>query len=164
MAMVQTQSLLAAMQAQANANAQAQVQAQARAKQVMPSSLGGLLPTPLIPRTGGRDMQRQNRKRRNDGWNAGGNYGNKRERFDRNRGQQGNNRFGQNQQNRGKQGGGGPLGQQAKKAVTPDVKETKKDEDVEEEIQEEEEADKEGKHYSTFSSHHYCRIDCKCKG
>ncbi|XP_020608100.1 uncharacterized protein LOC110046740 isoform X2 [Orbicella faveolata] len=143
MAMVQTQSLLAAMQAQANANAQAQVQAQARAKQVMPSPLGGLLPTPLIPRTGGRDMQRQNRKRRNDGWGGGGNYGNKRERFDRNRGQQGNNRFGQNQQNRGRQGGGGAQSQQAKKAVTPDVKETTKDEDAEEEIQEEEEADKE---------------------
>ncbi|XP_078349676.1 uncharacterized protein LOC144634553 isoform X2 [Oculina patagonica] len=147
MAMVQTQSLLAAMQAQANANAQAQVQAQARGKQVMPSSLG-LLPTPLIPRTGGgRDMQnRQNRKRRNDGWGGGGNYGNKRERFDRNRGQQGNNRGGQNQQNRGRQGGGGPQSQQAKKATAPDEKETKKEEATEEEHHEEAEEDGEDAH------------------
>ncbi|KAJ7354958.1 hypothetical protein OS493_029067 [Desmophyllum pertusum] len=140
MAMVQTQSLLAAMQAQANANAQAQVHAQGRGKP-MPSPLGGLLPTPLIPRTDrARDMQRQNRKRRNDGWGGGGggNYGNKRERFDRNRGQQGNNRWGQNQQNRGRPGGVGAQNQQAKKAAAPDEKETKNNKAAEKELQEEE--------------------------
>lgn len=132
MAMVQTQSLLAAMQAQANANAQAQVQ---QAKRAMPNSLGGLLPTPLIPRTGGRDMQRQNRKRRNDGWGGGGNFANKRDRPDRNRGQQGFNR-GPNFQNRGRQFGGGAQNQQAKKATTITKEETK-NEANEEEVEEE---------------------------
>ena len=118
MAMVQTQSLLAAMQAQANANAQAQVQA--RAKQGMQSSMG-LLPTPLIPRNQSRDLQRQNRKRgRNDSW-GGGNQGNKRERFDHNRRQQG----GYRQQNRNRPN---QQSQQAKKTATPDKLETKKEE------------------------------------
>lgn len=132
MAMVQTQSLLAAMQAQANANAQAQVQ---QAKRAMPNSLGGLLPTPLIPRTGGRDMQRQNRKRRNDGW-GGGNFANKRDRPDRNRGQQGFNR-GSNFQNRGRQFGGGAQSHQAKKTTVTTKEETKDEEVNEEEVEEE---------------------------
>lgn len=138
MAMVQTQSLLAAMQAQANANAQAQVQ---QAKRAMPNSLGGLLPTPLIPRTGGRDMQRQNRKRRNDGW-GGGNFANKRDRPDRNRGQQGFNR-GSNFQNRGRQFGGGAQSHQAKK-TTVTTKEGTKDEEVNEEEVEEEDVEEGG--------------------
>lgn len=144
MAMVQTQSLLAAMQAQANANAQAQVQSQA--KRIMPNSLGGLLPTPLIPRTASRDMQRHNRKRRNDGW-GGGNYGNKRDRPDRNRWQPGFNR-GQNQQNRGRPYGGGVQNQQTKKAPATNKEETKNEEAVEEEI--EEEVEGEGKHGNSF--------------
>lgn len=128
MAMVQTQSLLAAMQAQANANAQAQVQA--RAKQ---GSAMGLLPTPLIPRNQSRDLQRQNRKRgRNDSWGGGGNYGNKRDRFDNNRRQQGGNMYrGHNQQNRGRQY---QQSQQVKKTGTPD-KEKEKTEAEEEEMQ-----------------------------
>ena len=145
MAMVQTQSLLAAMQAQANANAQAQVQA--RAKQGMQSSMG-LLPTPLIPRNQSRDLQRQNRKRgRNDSW-GGGNQGNKRERFDHNRRQQG----GYRQQNRNRPN---QQSQQAKKTATPDKQETKKEEAVtEEELHEEkDEATQGSKPFSQSDSH-----------
>ena len=145
MAMVQTQSLLAAMQAQANANAQAQVQA--RAKQGMQSSMG-LLPTPLIPRNQSRDLQRQNRKRgRNDSW-GGGNQGNKRERFDHNRRQQG----GYRQQNRNRPN---QQSQQAKKTATPDKQETKKEEAATEgELHEEEdEATQGSKPFSQSDSH-----------
>ena len=140
MAMVQTQSLLAAMQAQANA------QAQARAKQGMPNPLG-LLPTPLVPR--GRDMQRPNRKRKmSDGWGGGGNLSYKRDRFDRNRGQQVNRPRGQNQSYRGRQSGGMAQNQQARKTSTVAAKEavpedTKEEEPEEEE--EEEELEEEGK-------------------
>lgn len=140
MAMVQTQSLLAAMQAQANANAQAQVQN--KMKPNMPSPMG-LLPTPLIPRNQSRDVMRQNRKRgRNDNWGGGGNYGNKRERFDNNRRQQqGGNRGNNQMQNRGRMN---QQSQPAKKVFTLDKVQVKKEatqvtqkerEDVEEEAE-----------------------------
>ncbi|XP_068682348.1 DNA ligase 1-like isoform X2 [Montipora foliosa] len=141
MAMVQTQSLLAAMQAQANANAQAQVQARVKPNMASPM---GLLPTPLIPRNQSRDMQRQGRKRgRDDSFGRGGNYGNKRERFDNNRRQQGGNQRNNQQQNRGRQN---QQNQQAKKTVIPEkVKEEKKEvaEDGEKVKEEEEEDEQE---------------------
>ena len=128
------------MQAQANANAQAQVQN--KMKPNMPSPMG-LLPTPLIPRNQSRDVMRQNRKRgRNDIWGGGGNYGNKRERFDNNRRQQqGGNRGNNQMQNRGRMN---QQSQPAKKFFTPDKVQVKKEatqvtqkvrEDVEEEAE-----------------------------
>ena len=87
MAMVQTQSLLAAVQAQANS------QVNPRPPQFNPA---GLLPTPPMPPER-RNHPQQMRKRRNDSPMQGGNYGKRdRQSYDnRNRNQQGyNNRRG----------------------------------------------------------------------